>query len=219
MLTLIDKQDNFEIVRDKIALILVNEIANQQVLAAAAGKIPNDWKMRVYLERTNPWEIFTNGTDKSPVINVWFDGSRFDGIASDTIERQKSDSIYNIDCYGCGVTVEGESVKQIPGDKTASLQAQKAVRLVRNILMSAEYAYLGLRGTVGKRWPQSINMFQPQIDNRAAESIVGARIAFGAEFNEFSPQITGEDAELISIDFKRAEDGEIVAEADYEYPI
>lgn len=217
MLELIDKQDSFEIVRDKIALILVSEIANQQVLAEAAGKIPDDWKMRVYLERTNPWEIFANGKDRSPIINVWFDSSRFDLSASDTVQRQKSESIYNIDCYGYGVSAENLDGGHIPGDKTASLQAQKAIRFVRNILMSAEYAYLGLQGAVWGRWPQSISMFQPQIDDRAVENIIGSRIAFGAEFNEVSPQVTGDDLEFISVDIKRAEDGEIVAEADFDY--
>ena len=44
MLSLIDKQDSFEIVRDKIALILANEIASQQVLAKADSRNPDDWK-------------------------------------------------------------------------------------------------------------------------------------------------------------------------------
>ena len=99
----------------------------------------------------------------------------------------------------------------------AALEVQKAIRLVRNILMSAEYAYLGLRGSIWDRWPQSINIFQPQIDNRAVANVIGARIAFNVGFNEFSPQISGEDLEFISIDIKRSETGEIIAEADFDY--
>ena len=217
MLGLIDKQDSFEIVRDKIALILATEIANQQALAEDAGEIPADWKLRIFTERTDPWENFANGDDKSPVVNIWYDSSRFPKDASDTVFRQKSETIYNIDCYGYGIATENIEGGQNTGDKAAALEVQKAIRLVRNILMSAENAYLGLRGSIWKRWPQSINIFQPQIDNRAAGNVIGARIAFSVEFNEFSPQISGEDLEFISIDIKRSETGEVLAEADFDY--
>lgn len=216
-MSLIDKQDNFEIVRDKISLILANEIASQQILAEAADKNnPADWKLRIFMERTNPWELFS-GADNSPIVNIWYDNSRFDGSSSDTVERQKSEAIYNLDCYGYGVSSESLDVGQNPGDKVAAFQVQKAVRLVRNILMSADYIYLDLRGLVWKRWPQSINIFQPQIDDRSAANIIAARIALSVEFSEFAPQITGENLEFISIDIKRSETGEILAEADYDY--
>lgn len=216
-MSLIDKQDNFEIVRDKISLILANEIASQQVLAEAADKEnPADWKLRIFMERTNPWELFS-AVDNSPIINVLYDNSRFNESSSDTVERQKSEATYNLDCYGYGVTSESLDVGQNPGDKVAAFQVQKAVRLVRNILMSAKYIYLDLRGLVWKRWPQSINIFQPQIDDRSVANIIAARIALSVEFNEFAPQITGEDLEFISIDIKRSETGEILAEADYDY--
>ena len=41
---LIDKQDSFEIVRDKIGLILASESASQQALATAAAKDPDLWR-------------------------------------------------------------------------------------------------------------------------------------------------------------------------------
>jgi hypothetical protein len=62
------------------------------------------------------------------------------------------------------------------------------VRLARNIIMAGAYTYLGLRGLVWKRFPQSISMFQPQIENRAVQRVVGARLALQVHFNEFSPQ-------------------------------
>ena len=53
---LIDKQDNFEIVRDQIAAILVNEVASQMALATAEAKDPEDWNLQIFTERSNPWE-------------------------------------------------------------------------------------------------------------------------------------------------------------------
>ena len=83
--------------------------------------------------------------------------------------------------------------------------------------MAAEYTYLGLQGLVWQRWPQSITVFQPQLDGRQMQQIVGARLALRVVFNEFSPQVEAETLELLSVDVIRAEDGEIVLEADYDY--
>lgn len=216
--TLIDKQDNFEMIRDKIASILATEIANQQVLATAALKDPELWKLRIYSERSNPWEIFTGDpADTSPIINIWYDNSQFDGIASNISERQKTDGIFNIDCYGYAVSKDIPAGGHTPGDQAAALEVQRALRLVRNILMSSEYVYLGMRGIVGKRWPQSVTVFQPQINNMTVENVTGARIAFKVEFNEFAPQYVHETLDLISVDVHRAEDGLIVINADYDY--
>ena len=105
----------------------------------------------------------------------------------------------------------------VPGDKEAAFEVQRALRLVRNILMAAEYTYLSLRGLVWQRWPQAVTVFQPQIDARQIQQIVGARLAFRVVFNEFSPQVEAETLELLSVDVIRAEDGEIYFEADYDY--
>jgi hypothetical protein len=215
---LIDKQDNFEIIRDEIAAILVTEVTNQMSLAAGEAKDPNDWKLRIFTERSNPWEQWLDKSDdKSPLINVWYDNSNFNQSASDTVERQKSEAVFNIDCYGFGISANEPAGGHSPGDKTAALEVQRAIRLVRNILMSAEYTYLGLRGTVWSRWTQSITVFQPEINGVQVQQVIGARIAFRVEFNEFSPQFEADVLELVSVDVKRTEDGEIVLEADYDY--
>lgn len=216
--SLIDKQDNFEIVRDQIAAILVAETASQQALATAAAKDPDDWKLRIFTERSNPWEQFRdNPTDKSPIVNIWYDNSNFDPKASNVMERQKANGTFNIDCYGYGESANIVAGGHTPGDQEAAFEAQRALRLVRNILMAAEYTYLGMRGLVWTRWPQSSTVFQPQMDSRNVAQIVGARLPLEVGFSEFAPQITEETLEFLSIDVKRTEDGEIVLEADYDY--
>lgn len=215
---LIDKQDNFEIIRDQIAAILATEVASQMALATAGGKDPDDWKLRIFSERSNPWEQLLNEqTDRSPIVNVWFDNSNFDPAASNISERQKTEGVFNIDCYGYGISSDEMGGGHNPGDKEAAFEVHKALRLVRNILMAAEYTYLGLRGVVWQRWPQSITVFQPQLDGRQMQQLVGARLAFRVVFNEFSPQVPAETLELVSVDVMRTEDGEIVVEADYDY--
>lgn len=218
--TLIDKQDNFEVVRDQIAAILALEVTSQMALALAALKDPELWNLKIYTERSNPWEqVLNSDTDRTPIVNVWYDNSNFDPSASNISERQKSDTVFNIDCYGFGLATDIPAGGHNPGDKDAALEVQRALRLVRNILMASNYTYLDLRGLVWQRWPQSINVFQPQLDGRAIQQVVGARIALRVAFNEFSPQYVAETLELLSVKVKRTEDGEIVAEADYEYPL
>lgn len=217
---LIDKQDVVEIVRDQIAAILVTELAEQQVLAAAAvpAKDPELWKLRVFVDRSNPWAEFIDAPAQIaaiPIINISLDNENFDGRSSNVVESQKSTAVFNIDCYGYGVSEDVDGGGHIPGDARATSEVLRAVRLVRNILMSAHYAYLAMRGTVMKRWTQSITVFQPPLDMNAVQQITGARLALQVDFREFSPQVQGETIELIAGTIKRAETGEIYLRANY----
>lgn len=201
-------QDNLENIRDQIAAILKVELANQAVLTEQA-------QPRVFLERSNPWGVFLEGASSElPVINVWFDTLSYEGTASNIVERQRAEATYNIDCYGYGASVES-AAGHTPGDQTAALECQRAIRLARRILMSAHYTYLGMRGTVWKRWPQSITVFQPEIDSRAVQNVVAGRLTLSVQFNEFSPQITGETLETLSVEVLRAGTGELYLRADY----
>lgn len=212
ILELIDKHDNVEVVRDQIAAILAVELAHQAVLSGLG-------QPRVFVERSNPWGQFIEAdrTAQQPIINVWFDTANYDGSTSNIVERQKCEATFNVDCYGYAVSVDGGNpgVGHSPGDQAAALECQRAVRQARNILMSAHYTYLGLRGLVWKRWPQSLSMFQPQSGTLAVQRIVGARLALQVVFNEFSPQVTGEDLETLSIEVFRAGTGELYLRADY----
>lgn len=219
--TLIDKEDTFEVVRDQIALILATESVSQVARAIAASKPePNDWKLRVFTERSNPWEQWLNDqSDKTPLINIWYDNGSFPGAKGNPVERQQHQAVYNIDCYGMGISTDNPAGGHLPGDRKAAFEAQRALRLVRNILMASQNTYLQLnRKTIGAtRWPQSITVNQPQIDGNSAIKVIGARLALQVTFNEFSPQYVPETLELLSADVKRTEDGEIVVEADYDY--
>lgn len=213
---LIDKQDNSEIVRDQIALILASESANQVTLAVAEPD-PSLWKLRVYTERANPWESWVNltvDTDRSPIVNIWLDNESFAENAGDVFKTQKATVIYNIDVYAVGVSAS-DGAGHTAGDQTAAENAQRAVRLVRNILMASPNAYLQLQGTVTKRWPQSINYFQPAQEDRPLPHIMGGRFALQVTFDETSPQYDGVTSIGIEIDIQRAEDGMVIAEADY----
>jgi hypothetical protein len=215
--SLIEKKDNFQIVRDQIAAILKLNVTNQMALAAASGKDETLWDLRVFSERNNPWEEFQDAEGpEAPIVNVWYDSSDFDDAGSSSVNNQKTNAMYNVDIYACGVsaeTADGHS----SGDESAALTLHNATCLVRNILMAGAYTYLGLRGTVWGRKVTAVNIFQPSADNATVQNIIGARISFRVTFTEESPQVDGVLLEAIVIQVDRAENGEILVQM--EYPI
>ena len=218
-LPLIDKIDNFELITSEIAAILKTEAAAQLALAIAAGKPdPTLFDLRVFQDRSNPWEEFpSKTTDETPLANVYFDATNFIAGGSTTMDVQKSASTFNIDLYGYGVSADNPAGGHTPGDAAAIQAVKRAIRITRNILMSSKYSYLGLRGLVGYRRVASITAFQPQQDADNAQHIAGARIAFLVDFNEFSPQYEPTTLELVSGQVKLAENNEVVIVADYDY--
>lgn len=222
MQSLIDKRDNFEIIRDKIALILTDESAQQVAYATSEGKDnPEDWALKVYTERFLPWQSFRvndDGTieDRTPIVNVWFERLTFDEGSSNIINRQEGPGVFNIDVYGCGVNAETEDGHK-SSDEDAADNAQRASRLVRNILMSGYYVTLGYeypQKVICGRKIRSINAFQPEQGNEAIQGLMAYRISLEVQFNEFAAEYQGEDLETIWVDIKRAEDGLVLASAD-----
>lgn len=219
-LPLVQNPDGFEVVRDQIATILAAEILAQQDLAVSAVGDPLLWKLRVYSERSDPWGAFQGDSpdDTSPLVNVWYESGSFDESAGNIVSNQTCTGIFNIDCYGYAVSTLVAGGGHIAGDRAAALEVHRAVRLVRAILMSGPYRYLGLQGTVGKRWVQSVAMFQPQeIDGRPVQNVMAARVVLSVRFLELAPQYEGDVLEFTSVTVRRAEDGEIVVERDYDY--
>lgn len=218
---LIDKQDTFEIVRDQLASILVLEKQNQQRLAVESNRNPEDWDFRVYTERFNPYEDALNvvGNERVlPMVNIWYDVTVFDYSASNLIDCQQAGATYNIDCYGFGVATGDETGGHLPSDQNAAFETHRVLRLVRNILMSADNYQLQLRGTVGQRRVSSVRIFQVNgLDQRPIRSVLGARIVLEVSFVESSPQIESETLETLTVNTERVEDGEIVLTAQYDY--
>ena len=206
--TLLASPDGVEVVRDQIGAILLLELTNQGTLGLSP--VP-----RVFIERSNPWGVVVEPSpDERPIINVWWDASTFDGNASTIAERQRAEGIFNIDAYAFALNRE-TAPGHAPADAAAAFACQKTLRLARQILMSAFYTYLGLRGLVWRRWPQSITMFQPPIDLRASHHVVAGRLALAVQFNEVAPQVPGEPLETLSVEVFRASTGELLIAAEY----
>lgn len=221
-LPLIDKVDGFEIVRDKIAEILATETVLQVALATAQGKDhPEDWALKVFKERINPWEEFVHAdatTDPTPILNVWYDSEGYDKSSSNQSGRQKATSRINIDCLGYALSEDNPAGGHVPGDMSAALVSQRVVRLVRNILMSDKYKYLGLRGLVWRRWVAIQTAYQPQSGGQPVQKVQAVRVAMDIEHNETIEMPTEETVEQVNVKMRHEPNGQIIAEMDIIQP-
>ena len=215
--TLISAPDNVELITDQIGMLLVNELRNQRDLAISAGRSDlTEWEANIYTERSNIFEQALNREETTPVINVWFDTASYDKSTSNISERQTAEANYNIDVYGFGISRDN-STGFNSGDESAAREAMRAARLIRQVLMAADNTYLQMSGTVWQRWVTSLIKFQPQLDDRAAQQVHGARLILAVKLNEFSPQAEPVRLESVALDVFRRSDGSLIAEADWSF--
>lgn len=221
---LIDKQDTVEIVRDQLGAILASEAANQQALAEQDGKDSSEWLFKTYIERSNPWSDFLDAfSPQPPVINVTLESVDYQMTHATIVgEHIGTSALFNVDCYGHGMSSDDPSEEgHTAGDKMGCLEAMRAARFVRNVLMSAEYIYLGLRGTdkekwVHRRWIDGVTILQPALEGRELQQVVAARLALRVEFNEFAPQHQGMPIESVLATVKRRRTGEVYFVGEYQ---
>ena len=214
---LITKDDNFEIIRDKIADILAVEQAAQVALAEAVPLDPTPWQFNVYMERINAWEVFRDGTgDLTPIVNVWYDSTGYNKGASNVATRQKAEpSRYNIDIHTYAASTETAG-GQSPGDEAAALRCHHVLKLVRNILMHDKYKYLDMQGIVWRRWPGDTQVYQPQ-PTGPMNKVATCRFTLEVEHNETIELEDHETCEIISIDMRYEPGGQIIAELDIDF--
>ena len=223
--TLITRRDNVEIVRDKLAEILLVESAAQQEIARVTdGEDPESYRLRVFTEAHAPWDEYlaqptgqSEPIDTAPIVNIRWEESIADASSSNVIERQKVTGTYFLDCYGYGIARATDD-GHVSGDESAALEAQRAARLVRSILMAGVYTYLGLQGTVWRRWWHGARAIEPPIEQRPAQYVQGVRISMKIDFNELSPQVQGVPLAGVDITVRNASGEVTLLQLSYETP-
>ncbi len=218
-LQLIDKKDNFELVRDEIAAILAKETANQQLLADAAGKDSKLWAFRVFIERSDIWaSLLETEEPVDPVVNIWFESEDFEGNQSFNALKQTADpGIFNIDIFTASINKKNIGDGYVIADKQAVLDCQRIIRLIRNILFSVppdrtqpgeDYTFLNMRGVVGYRRIQGITRFQPGYKEQAIP-IVAAKIVLAVKYVETGLEGPYNDFDLIQLETTTTTGGEV----------
>jgi hypothetical protein len=217
VIPLINKLDTFELVRDKIAQILADEIAGQ---VSQAGANADAYRLHVYTERANPWNAWLfseiEQIDPTPFVNVFYEADTFNRRSGNIVESQETEAVYNFDCYGLGIGAE-TLAGHLSADQAAALESHRAARLVRNILMASEYTYLGLRALVSERWVDRRVSFPPPKDLQTVQRVGVTRLVLRVKFVEYSPQYEPVDAELLHIELKRDTDGRVLSVLEYAF--
>lgn len=175
---LIDKKDNFELIKYKIANILKSEIENQKILAKERAE---DFEIKVYIDKVNPISIYsevqTAKEGQLPVINISFDGDDLTLAGSGNVGRQKARGIFYIDCYAFKNKEVGKE-----GDEEASREADRIGTIARNILMSDGYRVLKMQEIVVRRY---ITKREKMINQSAtAENVSCMRLILEVEYME-----------------------------------
>jgi hypothetical protein len=205
---LLNKEDNAEKIRDTIAYIVALESRGQKELADELRiKDKDDFNIKVFIEHGRPWGLFLNGDYSFPLVNVCLQETAPETAPGSTINNVKYTGQYFIDCYGCG-NFKNENEEDMPDDWLSTIRAWKTARIVRNILMSGFYTYLGMREIVRKREVKKITTIIPKNLADSAISVTAARILFEVSFFEKSPQ--AEAGILEGISFVSRNDGEVI---------
>ena len=199
---LLNEKDNSEKIRDTIAAILLCEIQNQKELAIANNiEDKDDFNIHVFLENLRPWELVKDEKENNPfpLVTVNMGLIQESEKPGSTINNFKYDGQYYIDCYGCGNAIpENMDEGYIPDDYLAALRAWKTARVVRNILMSGIYTYLGIREIVSRRRIISMASIVPPNVSESAITVMAVRIIFEVNFSEKSPQAQPTTLEAVS---------------------
>ncbi len=150
----------FEVVRDRIAEILIDELENQ-----VAKFYKEELNAKVHIERFIPFD-----DSELPIVNVGLARGDFDNqttIDSDGTYR------YNIDCYH-----SAKSTKDVQGDTLANIRLQTLVGACRAILESSQYIRLNFPPPfIMNRQFENIAIAEPP-DKKDTISVVMARLTF-----------------------------------------
>lgn len=117
----------FEIVRDRLAVVLLTEIQNQ----IAEFDVEDIDVSKIWIERTEPFQ-----QEELPAINISIDQLNFD---SKHMGAKTGNYRYNIDVY-----TAAEHADDVDGDALASVRCWKLMGIVDSILENPVYKTLGL---------------------------------------------------------------------------
>jgi hypothetical protein len=181
---LISEPDNVEKIRDHIAFIIKGETQNQYTIAQEEGAPDaDDYNFRVFIENAHPYDTGDYPTVE-PFINIMLQKT-IPAEGNSRMGPQKYIATFIIDCIAFG-NDGGEDWDE----KSASIRVWKTARVIRAILMSEQYLYLGLRGVIGGRVIKSIETGVPEMGGNAF-TVVTARITLEVQFLERSIGTSG----------------------------
>lgn len=141
-------QQNFELIRDRIAAVLATELAQQTTLGTTG--LPN----KVYTERIAMFE-----GQEGVMLNVSLDSGKY---MAQTVKQTDGIYKYNIDAYATA-----KATPTTPGDTAAALLLERLLGICRYIIEDSRYLTLGFTpGFIMHRHIQTIQVgAHPNLEN------------------------------------------------------
>jgi len=198
---LIDTPDNVETVRDQIAAILSLELQNQLAIAKDEGA-PNsaDYDIKIYAENSRPYDTVED--EAVSVVNVVCQEVTVPH-GNPRMGDQKEQAIFHLYCIA-----NGNANGNFRDDKSATFRAWKIMRLVRRILMSEPYTYLGMRKIVTSRTFTKMEAGTPAVQSAQAFTVIRAFL----EVQFVEGYIGGPSVPFEGYDFEVSpDDGQVIA--------
>ena len=201
---------NVQVVIDKIAEILVYELANQQTLATDA----DDYDIRVYTDRFQPLDQFKN--DKRSLVNIELsDASMQTGVTATYGKQQESVTI-NLYIYSVGTSIETDTGHR-PADYDASVKVKKTRNVINRILKADINSNLQLdRSIVNSVVIQAGQYLVPDFDNHDFGPVVAMRVSVQCNIIEQPVVNNGVPFDQIQIDILKDDTGLVYASLLYE---
>lgn len=165
----------FEIVRDRIALILTTELSAQFSLTGE-----QDNNATVYLERTVPVN-----QSEMPIVNV---GVQRSDLSSQSVVQTQETILFNIDVYH-----KSKTVGDLDGDSLANLKMQRLLGICRAILENPVYKRLDFDPAISfieNRVITSIEIGESKRGDALSTSV--GRIVFSVRIPEVTQLLLGE---------------------------
>lgn len=170
-------EQRFETVRDQIALILGDELANQFDLQSEPL-----FNATIFIER-----ITAIDKTEMPCLNVFFVRSNYSDQVTAASASKSDPATYYVDVY----TTANET-PETPGYQLAAFDLHKLLGAIRYILEHPAYMRLGFETTkfIHHTRVASIEIAEPKADAEAMNSCFG-RLTFEVIFNEITAGFAG----------------------------
>lgn len=174
-------EQNFELIRDRIGLILYQEIENQwsefgdddlQAPLPNAQISTTPESLKVYVDRIVPID-----ESECPVVNVIFNGGLY---SVENSYRGEGGNTFFIDVYAKALGDDN-----IDADRLANIRLQKILGKIAFILRHSYYKTLGFApGFIGGTKVSSIQIADPKDSQLSANGCVMGRLTFDVKASE-----------------------------------
>lgn len=150
----------FEVIRDRIALILLEELTNQATIIPDANLVPKDG---VYIDRS-----VSISDEETTVVNVMIASGNYNNF---TILKQDGEYQFIIDAWQ-----KSKYSPTVRGDTNAAALVQRLIGVIQAILMHQKYITLGFPPNVLNRVEVGEIQFLDPTDNNDASSLARGRV-------------------------------------------